>query len=123
MRGRFVSTSSSTITVALSNAVTPVIELLEQRRLLDATLVDGVITITGTSGADIVIVSIDPLDRRSVLVQLNDATGQSFKLIDSTAISIDTFEGNDRIGFDPVRGDVLLPTTIRGGAGNDHIDG
>src|SRR5918993_1229355 len=122
MRGRSVRTSSSTTTVAIANAVQPVVEQLERRQLLDATLVDGVITITGSSAVDIVIVSVDPLNSRSVLVQLNDATGQSFALEDTTGILIDVFEGNDRIAFDPVRGHVLLPTTIRGGAGNDRID-
>ena len=47
------------------------------------------ITVTGSNSVDIVIVSIDPLDAQSVLVQLNDATGQSFKLEDSTGIVID----------------------------------
>src|SRR5687767_14874104 len=99
MRGRFVSSS-----VAVSLAISPVIEQLERRRMLDATLVNGIISVTGSDSVDIVIVSVDPLDPQAVLVQLNDATGQSFKLEDSTGIVIDVFGGHDRIGFDPVRG-------------------
>src|SRR5688500_20093190 len=122
MRGRrsVVSSSRVAVAAAVSTAVQPVVDQLEFRRMLDATLVDGVITVTGSNAVDIVIVSVDPLDAQAVLVQLNDATPQSFRAEDATGILIDVFDGNDRIGFDASRGHVTLPTTIRGGNGNDR---
>src|SRR5439155_10966173 len=100
------------------------IEQLEQRRHLNATLINGVVTVTTNPGiGDIVIVAVDPDHANSIIVIVNDETPQSFSLEDATAISIDTGDGNDRIGFDQKLGPIALPTTILGGAGDDRIDG
>jgi Ca2+-binding RTX toxin-like protein len=106
-----------------AGTLTGMIEQLETRRLLDATLVDGVITVTTNPGvADIVIVSIDKTNAANVVVTVNDTTPQSFVIADATGISIDTGDGDDRIGFDQTLGTIALPATIHGGDGNDRID-
>ena len=56
-------------------AGTNMIEELESRRLLDATLVNGVITVTTEAGIDdIIIVSIDQASPTNIVVAINDST-------------------------------------------------
>src|SRR5262245_36198193 len=99
------------------------IEELETRALRDATLVNGIITVTGTSGNDIVVVRVDPANPTQILVAFNDQGAAAFKISDAAGISIDTGDGDDRIGFDQSNGAITLATTILAGAGNDKVDG
>src|SRR5438876_12374910 len=91
--------------------LTSMIEELERRTFRDATLVNGIITVTGTPGDDIVVVRIDPSDTGAVLVAVNEQAPASFQISDATGISIDTGDGNDRIGFDQSNGIEPPPTT------------
>ena len=99
-------------------------EQLESRRLLDATLVNGVITVTTQPGvADIIVVANDANQTGNIIVAVNDASPVSFAVADATGISIDTGDGDDRISFDQSLGPISLPTTINAGDGNDSING
>jgi hypothetical protein len=44
-------------TRAIGSAILPLLEQLEQRRLWDATIQNGVLNITGTGGADVVVIA------------------------------------------------------------------
>jgi Ca2+-binding RTX toxin-like protein len=76
-------------------------------------VVGTVLTITGTSGADSISVSLDGSD----LVVGGTGSG-SFPIAGLTGILIDGFGGNDTIAVDP---SVTLLSTLLGGAGNDSV--
>ena len=64
--------------IVVRRAVQPVVEQLESRQLRDASLVNGIITVTGTDAVDIVVISVDPdAAKPSLFVAFNDQTGLS----------------------------------------------
>src|SRR5438874_13339854 len=56
------------------------VEQLEFRYLRAVSFSNGVVTVDGTGGADVVTLSIDPNDANSVLITLNSDTPQSFNI-------------------------------------------
>jgi Ca2+-binding RTX toxin-like protein len=98
------------------------IELLERRRLLAATLVDGVLTVEGTPGMDLIVV----FPRRSdgsirVRVELAGAGTQpdeQFNATEVRQIVIRAGDGNDRVQVG-----LNLGTFVDGGGGNDMLIG
>ena len=88
-----------------------------------ATLERGVLSVTGTSGADSISVILDSTGK-NIDVSLNGASA-TFPLASVTSISIDAAGGNDSVALQ--RGDgsraVPVPADILGSNGNDTIVG
>src|SRR5262245_28590082 len=94
-------------------------EPLESRRLLSASLADGVLTIIGTNRADrIEIIRRD--DDGQIRVQLNGA-GTRFRYGDVTSIQINARGGHDFIEFGGHDGGMDFPANVTGGKGNATI--
>src|SRR5262245_33365148 len=82
--------------------------------LLAAGIDNGVLTITGTDGADTIVVSQVGTD---IVVDVNGVQ-TPFDADEVFAIRIDALGGNDTVTVD-----VNRPTTILGGAGDDLLVG
>lgn len=100
----------------------PLLETLEQRRLLSASLADGVLTITGTDLADDVEISLQLNDPNTLVVEEGDVQ-TTFSLADITKIVADGGAGNDRIRIDDKFGAIGVPVEFTGGAGDDTLRG
>jgi Ca2+-binding RTX toxin-like protein len=97
------------------------IEALEPRRLLTAALTNGILTITGTSKADLLIVTEDSAN---VFVSLNGATSTPFDASQIKSLSIDLAGGNDRTFMqDKGKLPLRIPALIMGSKGNDTLRG
>jgi Ca2+-binding RTX toxin-like protein len=89
------------------------LEALELRRLLDATLDNGTLTVTGTDAADAFTINL--VNDQIVFENGNESPFDAGAV---TSIVIDALGGNDTITVNVDR-----PTTIRGGAGDDTVTG
>jgi Ca2+-binding RTX toxin-like protein len=95
-------------------------ELLESRRLLAATIVDGVLVGTGTSGNDVFSVRRVLMD--DVTVTIN-GVAQTFDMDDFTGVRLEGLGGNDTFQMiDALVSPVVRQTTVLGGAGDDTVD-
>jgi Ca2+-binding RTX toxin-like protein len=97
---------------------------LEDRRLLSAAIVDGVLTVEGTADADQIVVSLntsDPLATK-LDVKVNDVVS-SFDLAAVTGIHISGGNGADVIKIDETAGAINIPATLLGGNGKDVLVG
>jgi uncharacterized protein GlcG (DUF336 family) len=92
------------------------IEHLESRQLLDATasLIAGQLAIQGSNGNDYLYLSKDTVHNQLVLQ--DGSHTQRFSAAAVTQITINSGNGNDLVR---VAANVLQPTTITGGVGND----
>ena len=96
-----------------------------ERRVLFATVVaDGVMTITGTTANDTIIVSVDPDDtpgNADILVTLNDST-EDFDAVGVFRVVILAREGNDEIDASVTTpAPLLVPVSIDAGPGDDLV--
>jgi Ca2+-binding RTX toxin-like protein len=103
-------------------------ELLETRQMMSATLVNGIVQVTGTAASD--VISIDQTTQ-SLRVTINGVT-QGFARSGVSGISVDAMGGADLVRLTPgkvarfsriVGMPVSVPATISGGAGNDTLIG
>jgi Ca2+-binding RTX toxin-like protein len=92
-----------------------VVEILEDRRLLSATLANGVLTVNGTNRND--FIRVLPKDG-NLIVQVNK-THQTFKQADVKSLKVNGLSGNDNISF----GSTTIGATVDGGDGNDVLLG
>jgi Ca2+-binding RTX toxin-like protein len=110
------------------------LENLEDRRLLSATLANGLLTIAGTAGRDQVSVALkDPTHLQVVQRTVStDAAGKrttttdrkTFDLASVKSITADLGAGNDSITLDgPFSRALSIPAALNGGAGNDVLVG
>ncbi len=97
----------------------PVTDALEGRRLLTAGLVDGVLTVEGTAGDDILKVSTT-----AEYVQVEGLSGGTrvFDASDVREIIVNGGEGDDSISYRPGALAPPIAVTLRGSLGNDSID-
>jgi hypothetical protein len=102
------------------------IEPLDQRRLLAATggsvtLANGILTVAGTAGNDVIEVAIvrDAADVQFVQITEN-AAAVAFPLADIRQVNVFAGAGNDAVRVDP---SVALNTVLHGGNGNDSLSG
>jgi Ca2+-binding RTX toxin-like protein len=93
------------------------VQTLESRRFLAATLVDGVLTVVGTSGNDDLRVFAGA--NNDIIARTNVAD-QSFPRGDVTAITLDGFRGNDLIAISQK---LKISATLTGSAGSDTLMG
>ena len=95
------------------------IESLESRRLLSASLADGLLTIIGTNRADrIEIIRRD--DDGQIRVVLN-GTQTRFRFGDVNRIHVSGRGGHDFIEYGVRDGGLSFPANVSGGKGNDTI--
>ncbi len=98
------------------DAVGPVVEALENRQMLSASLLRGVLKIGGTTGADVITVSAS---RTQIIV--NDGVKTSrFAKTGVKTISIVTGDGADSI---TIGSGIKQQITIKSGEGNDTVHG
>ena len=107
---------------ALLAAVQPIVESLENRRLLSVDLVGSVVSVVGTAGPDQITISVDGADSTKYSVS-DGVTTQTFAKSDVSLISVAAKGGNDVIVVDNGNGKVDAPRALRGGGGNDIIRG
>lgn len=89
---------------------------------LPAAVKGGVLTVTGTAGADMITMGLNPADQSQIVVDVNHKT-YAFARKGIKGIRVDGKTGNDFIGIDPTAGQVRLPVTLIGSAGNDTLVG
>ncbi len=93
-------------------------EQLEPRVLLSFALAGGVLTITGTTGNDSVVLSQNPSGLR---VSDNGIVSPGFAVRKIKSIVMDLGAGDDLGSFKP--GVAAIPATLLGGDGNDALTG
>jgi hypothetical protein len=98
------------------------VELLERRRLMDATAIvtDGVLTITGTRRRDEIVVELDSNNATQLIVTANGQSG-NFNVDLVSSIRINARGGNDVVTVSEVNGRIFCPVTVDAGTGNDTI--
>ena len=110
---------------ALSSAVQPIIEVMEERRLLSASVEAGVLTVQGTPADDVITVDVTP---GRIKVNVNGEK-KNFKTKGVKLIEVDAGAGNDDVQLgSKVRIAARLlgeagNDTILGGGGNDQLNG
>lgn len=112
----------SSLRGCLADAIQPVVEALESRRLLSVDLVGDTVSVVGTAGPDDISISVDGTDSTKYSVS-DGVTTQTF---DKSAVSrfvVAGKGGDDTIAVDSSNGKVDAPRDLRGGGGNDTIDG
>jgi len=100
---------------------TPAIENLEDRKLLSASLVNGILTVTGTSGADRIELQ-RRADKGQLKLELNGRETK-FSLSSVKKIVVNALGGNDFIEYSGRDGGLATPGLLNGGDGNDTIEG
>ena len=92
-------------------------EPLESRQMMSASASHGVLTITGTSGAD--VISVSQLSNGNVRVNDN-GTMRTFSNFAVNQVRVNAGSGNDKVTIET---SVTRPATIKGQAGNDTLTG
>jgi Ca2+-binding RTX toxin-like protein len=116
--------SNRVVSFGKPNALFAAMQQLEDRRLLSATLVDGVLSVQGTDDADQIIVSLntsDPLATK-LDVKLNDVV-TSFDLATVTSMEISGGNGADLLKIDETAGAITISAKLLGGNGKDVLVG
>jgi Ca2+-binding RTX toxin-like protein len=96
-----------------------VVQFLESRRLLAASLSAGVLTVTGTNSAD--IIELDLRDNGQLKVEINDVE-QNFSYSAVNRIVINAQKGADTVEFNQ-RNPILKGSRVNAGPGNDTVEG
>jgi hypothetical protein len=103
----------------------PGIESLEDRRLMatgiSASLSAGVLTVTGTEKADIII-----LKQEGKVISVYDDTKlvRNFTVGQAQSVVVNALAGNDYVKLFGNSFNVLsIPATLKGGGGNDYLEG
>ena len=100
----------------------PLLETLEARQLLSVSVINGALTVNGTSGNDTITVSRDPVTKGMYRISVNGLLN-SVDGVGLNRINISALEGNDLILIDQSQGVISLPVNIAGGSGNDTMTG
>src|SRR5829696_3477346 len=103
----------------LYNPTQPLVESLEQRRLLSASLHGGLLAIKGTSSADEIEIEVE---HGTVMVTI-DGASQTFTLADVRRLRAVGGQGDDNIHFNTAGDSLSLPMLLIGGAGDDTLVG
>jgi len=106
----------------IASAAGSVIELLETRRLLSASVTAKTLNIAGTSKADNLSLSYSN-STGNITVRMNSEKAQTFAASKLQAINIATLAGNDNITLPSNLPTTIFFMTIDGGDGNDVING
>src|SRR4051794_20265423 len=95
-------------------------ESLESRRLLSVSLSSGVLTLTGTSGNDVIELQ-KRADKGHVKVELNGSE-RRFALSGVSKIVVNGLGGSDFIEFSGRDGGLSIRSLINAGGGNDTVE-
>ncbi len=95
------------------------IDTLESRRLMAATLANGVLTVTGTNGND--IIELDRKTATELKVEIGTSE-QKFDFTKITRIVVNALGGNDIVEVNQ-RNTIPFGVEIHGGDGRDTIEG
>jgi Ca2+-binding RTX toxin-like protein len=88
--------------------------------MLSVTLVEGVLSVEGTDGDDVITFSVDNTvpETPALVVSVNgESTSNDLALV--TSIQVDAGNGHDSVTL----GDVAIPATLLGGNGKDSLSG
>src|SRR4051794_17393165 len=108
------------------------LETLESRRLLSASVVSGTLQIVGTNAADAIVVYASPPQAPGFYVvaisALNNARREEFRfpIAGVTSVSVRALAGDDIVRLDALNErdqDVRVPSRIDGGLGSDLLVG
>ena len=99
------------------------VETLESRTLLTASLGRGILAIRGTAASDVIEVRRSADDANILQVVENGTVTFSRAVSAVKQIRIDAGDGNDEVSVNQENGAITIPTTIRGGRGNDLVQG
>src|SRR5690242_10299091 len=104
----------------VDNAISPVLEQLESRRLLSVALINGQLQIKGTTGDD--TISVDSNDFPSRIRVIVNGLVRRFDTADVSSIFISGLKGDDQIRvFENVN--TAIRTSIYGQDGADTLIG
>lgn len=101
------------------------IQALEARRLLSASVsmaASGALTVNGTSGNDVIRITLDAVNPRQLDVIANGNT-KSFAASSVKSITVNAGSGNDDVEVLELNGPINVPMTLLGGSGNDTLVG
>src|SRR5687768_6391564 len=84
----------------------PVVETMEARRMLSATVVDGTLMVSGTSDSDVIQFSLNARGDQVKVAVNGDVT--KFDIADLVRVSASGRGGHDKIRMSDKYGDVLL---------------
>src|SRR3954466_13395164 len=101
----------------MSSNSNPMVESLEQRRLLSASLHGGLLAIKGTSAANEIEIEVE---HGNVMVTM-DGVSKSFDLGAVRRIRAVGGKGNDDIHFNGAGGKLNVSMLLLGGAGDDTL--
>ena len=114
---------SRSVRARLASSVLPLMEPLEDRRLLSVTLdSSGTLNVYATESADNIRITREAADPSKLDVIVNGATS-TFALSSVKAISVDARAGNDDVEVIELNGAIDIPMTLMGGPGNDTLVG
>jgi Ca2+-binding RTX toxin-like protein len=97
-------------------------EELERRSLYSAALHNSTLTVTAGNAASTITVAMDPANPRELAVTVNGVVNL-YNRKQIRQIVILGGPGNDTLRVDDSNGNVTVPVTLSGGAGNDTIVG
>lgn len=106
----------------LQHAARPVLDTLEKRVLLSASLFQGTLNIVGTRQADDIVIRLDELDPQRLVVDVNGRQ-KSYEVSGVRAINVVARDGDDVVEMDQTNGSITIPTIMHGGRGNDTLVG
>jgi len=101
------------------------IQNLEPRRLLSASVslaAGGALTVNGTSGNDVIRITLDATNPRQLDVIVNGST-QNFTASSVNSVTVNAGSGNDDVEVLELNGPINVPMTLLGGSGNDTLVG
>lgn len=104
----------------ISRSITAVVETMEQRRLLTASMTNGILNVTGTSGNDVVYMYYTGYQTNNWAVNVNGIVDWSGPAASVKGFNVFTGAGNDNISINPID---APPATLLGGDGNDTLQG
>ena len=99
------------------------LESLESRTMLTATIVRGILAIRGTAASDVIEVRRAESDTNMLEVVENGTVTFSRQLSSIRQIRIDAGGGDDEVAVNQANGVIAIPTSIKGGRGDDLLQG
>ena len=103
----------------MKNQNNSMFEQLENRRLLAASISNGVLSVVGSIGNDEINIALSETDQTQLVVNMNGTPSQ-FNVSDITSVSVFAGLGDDRIDIDS---DVPFRFFIKCGGGDDYVEG
>src|SRR5438067_13531055 len=91
--------------------ISTLIDDLEPRRLLSASLNSGLLTVNGTNNRDVISIFIERKNPKNLDVKLNGSV-KAFSLANVRTMLTKTVNGDDSNGVDDAFGNINIPVTV-----------